>query len=325
VSLTKEQCVGSIVGLAVGDAIGYPHEFRTVSYVREVLGPEGVTDFLSDKDPRFKKPFLVSDGHPPGTFTDDTQMTLAIADGILDVGADADVDRMMNAIGGHFVTWAESQDNDRSPGETCMTGCRNLKRGVAWREAGVANSKGCGSAMRVAPFGLVYDDLDVIADRARASSLLTHGHPAALEGAAAAAIMVRLAADGMDGPAIYDEVTARLGGRSGDFDACFAKLPGFVEKDPQEALVEGALGESWIAEEAAASALYCFWRHPDDFRACVLEGANTEGDSDSIACIAGSLAGARLGYGGIPPKWRQEVERAEELVRYGERLWEARL
>ena len=74
-----------------------------------------------------------------------------------------------------------------------MEACRNLAAGVPWKTAGISTSKGCGSAMRVAPIGLYYQDLDRVADVARWSSLLTHGHPAAIEGAATAAILVAMA------------------------------------------------------------------------------------------------------------------------------------
>ena len=85
------------------------------------------------------------------------------------------------------------------------------------------------------------------------------------------------------------------------------------------------LGESWVAEEAAASALYCYWRCPEDFRAAVLCAANTDGDSDSIACIAGGIMGARLGWSAIPEKWRLGVEDADALVDLADRLLDASL
>src|SRR5262249_27534596 len=92
--------------------------------------------------------------HPPGTYSDDTQMTVAVAEAILAVAADAPLDALMDEMGRRFVAWSTSPDNDRSPGQTCMTGSQALAKGVPWRDAGVRDSKGCGSAMRVAPIGL---------------------------------------------------------------------------------------------------------------------------------------------------------------------------
>jgi ADP-ribosylglycohydrolase len=320
----EAQFVGSVVGLAVGDALGYPAELRSREQILREIGPEGITGFLSDKDPCFTRPFVVGPDHPPGTFTDDTQMTLAVAAGLLDAG-EGDLEAIMEAVARHFVLWAASPDNDRAPGQTCMTGCGNLRKGVPWREAGVARSKGCGSAMRVAPVGLVFHrDPDRLLEVARATSLPTHGHPAAVEGAAAAALMVALALDGADGEAMHRAIQSRCFGRARDFDDCLGRVPGLLAEPPWKVLGQDGLGEGWVAEEAVASALYCVWRHPDDFRAAVLEAVNTDGDSDSLAAICGSVMGASLGVEGIPPEWVEGVESRAHLEAVARRLWAAR-
>jgi ADP-ribosylglycohydrolase len=320
----RDRFTGCLVGLAVGDALGYPAEFRRREQILREIGPEGITDFIEVQDPRFTRPIIIGERKPPGTYTDDTQMTLAIADALIARGHD-DLDALMNEVARGFVAWSKADDNDRSPGATCMTGCENLERGVPWREAGVADSKGCGSAMRVAPIGLFYDDVERLLEVARASSLLTHGHDAAVEGAAACALLVRLALEGAGPEDMHREVAARCGGRSADFDACWAKVPeAAASVPPAEALTDAWLGESWVAEEAAASALYCAWREPDDFRAAVLCAVNTDGDSDSIACITGSILGAKLGVGAVPQAWVRDVENSAQLHDVAARLHDAR-
>jgi ADP-ribosyl-[dinitrogen reductase] hydrolase len=71
--------------------------------------------------------------------------------------------------------------------------------------------------------------------------------------------------------------------------------------------------QAWAAHEAIAAAVYIFVRHADDPRAAILEGANTDGDSDSIATLAGALVGARCGLEALPAEWVQLVERGAEL------------
>jgi ADP-ribosylglycohydrolase len=172
--------------------------------------------------------------------------------------------------------------------------------------------------MRVAPIGLVYrNDRERLLQVARASSVLTHGHDAGVEGAAAGALLVALALEGNTPQQMYDAIMAECAPRSQDFAACLAKLPALVESEPDVALSENGLGEAWVAEEAIASALYCVWRSPDDFERVVLTAANTDGDSDSIACIAGSISGARLGIDAIPAHWRATVENSEALSKLG--------
>ena len=322
---TRDQFEGCILGLAIGDALGYPAEFRSREQILREIGREGITDFIGRQDERFSRPFIAGVELPAGTYTDDTQMSLALAEGLLELGAGDDLDQLMTAVGRHFVAWSESPQNNRSPGQTCMMGCRNLGQGVPWREAGVAGSKGCGSAMRVAPIGLLYhDDLDRLCEVARASSLLTHGHDAAVEGAAAAALMVALALRGASAEQMYEEIERRCFDHSRDLAACLVKVPALVEVTPGEVLTKSALGEAWVAEEAVASALYCYWRHADSYREAVLTAVNTDGDSDSIAAITGSVLGARHGLEAIPRQWVRGVENSTDLVRTGQRLWAAR-
>lgn len=321
--MNESQYIGCMVGLAVGDALGYPAEFRRRKQLLAEIGPQGITDFIALKDPRFTRPQFAGPGHPPGTFTDDTQMTIAVAEGLLEAGH-SDLDELMRAIATRFVRWSRSPDNNRAPGGTCMEGCQNLAAGVPWRDAGVESSKGCGSAMRVAPIGLYYEDLDQVAEVARCSSVLTHGHPTAVEGAAAAAVLVALALRGLSPEQMFREVDQRCASRCPELAAYWRKVPDLLGEPAEAVLVEGVLGESWVAEEAVASAMYCFWRFPDDFLGAVLTAINTDGDSDTIGTITGSLVGARLGADAIPARWRENVEDSTYLHQLGARLWKAR-
>ena len=312
-----------MVGLAVGDALGSPSEFRSRRQILDSFGPDGLTDFVTVNDPRWPKaPAILARPYPAGSFTDDTQMSVAVARALVDAGRDADLDATMHAMSARFVEWSRAPDNDRFPGETCMTGCTRLQEGVPWREAGVAESKKTGSVMRVAPIGLYYgDDRDRLLEVARASSLLTHGHPAAIEGAAAAALLVAMAVQRRPPEEMYRAIMDECAPRSTDFATCLAKLPGMLDEAPERALAEGGLGEAWIAEEAVASALYCFWRSPDDFERVVLTAVNTDGDSDTIGTLAGALAGAYNEIRGVPAAWAVRVEDSEGLRSLAEDLW----
>jgi ADP-ribosylglycohydrolase len=71
-------------------------------------------------------------------------------------------------------------------------------------------------------------------------------------------------------------------------------------------------------------ALYCFLKSPDDFLATIRRGANTQGDSDSIACIAGGISGAYLGSRALPPAWIERIEKSPYLADVAHRLAAAR-
>ncbi len=313
--------VGCVLGLAVGDALGYPCEFRSREAIVEAFPPDGVRGLVAVHDDRWPaRPIIIGTQHPPGTYTDDTQMSLAVARALCQQGAGS-LDDLMATMAREFVSWSSSEENNRAPGETCMTACQRLRRGVHWALAGITDSKGCGSAMRAAPIGLLYwQEPERLLDVARASSLLTHGHAAALEGAAAAALLVAMALEKKTPQEMFDALMKRCAPRSRDFTRCMSRVPEFLRRPPEEALSESGLGEGWIAEEAVASALYCFWRSPDDFEQTVLTAANTDGDSDSIACIAGSISGAFNGAKGIPEQWRTAVEDRQLLMSMGKEL-----
>jgi ADP-ribosylglycohydrolase len=315
---------GAILGLAVGDALGFPAEFRSRAQILAAFGPAGLTGPVALHDPAWPDvPAILGKRHPAGTYSDDTQMTLAVGEALVAAG-EGSLDELMGAMAGRFVAWKDAPDNDRAPGGTCLTGCERLARGVPWREAGVADSKGCGSAMRVAPIGLRYGrDRARLLEVARASSLLTHGHDAAVEGAAAAALLVALALEKRPPDEMHAELVRECAPRSGALAARLAQVPELLDAEPARALSKAGLGEAWVAEEAVASALWCFWRSPEDYAATVLAAVNSDGDSDSIACIAGSVSGAFNGVDAIPRGWREGVENAAGLEDLAERLWRA--
>lgn len=297
---------GTIVGLAVGDALGHPTEFLSLAEIRRRYGPDGVTDF--EPPPR----------HAPGTYTDDTQMSIAVAEALIEAG-DRALDELMRATARRFVEWADSPDNDRAAGMTCMAGCNNLKRGVDWHKAGVAESKGCGSAMRAAPIGLYYHhDLKRVVEVACASSLPTHRHPTGVAAAAGAAATVALLLTGTAPEALLTALLEHTGHLDADFAAKIAQVGGVLDREPDDALA--ILGQAWVGEEAVADALYCFLRSPANYARTVLTGANSQGDSDSIACIAGAMSGAFNGIDAVPERWRQGVENATRLTDLAARL-----
>ncbi|MBN1965476.1 MAG: ADP-ribosylglycohydrolase family protein [Anaerolineae bacterium] len=300
--MSEEQAQAMLFGLAVGDALGWPVEFMQLPAIREQYGPAGIQ----------------APPHP-ALYTDDTQMTAALAEALIEVG-NSDLDRLMQAVGGQFVTWLHSPENNRAPGNACMAGTRNFEAGASWREAGVEDSKGCGAAMRVAPIGYCYQhDETRLREVAHASSLITHRHPTASAAASAAAYLVKLALDGLAPDGYLARLFAFTAGLSDELDQALRRI-GHVLGWGNEVAAMRHIGAGWIAEEAVALALYCVLRYPDDYVGAVRRAANSDGDSDSVACIAGGVLGARLGLDAIPADWRARCEHAAYLADLGTRL-----
>jgi len=297
-----EQVLGMIYGLALGDALGSPVEFWELKGIRERYGPDGIQELPS-----------------PALFTDDTQMTLAVAEALIAEGHQ-DLGTIMAAISQGFVAWLRSPENDRSPGGSCLYGARQLEAGVPWWKSGKPNSKGCGAAMRVAPIGYLYQrDLPKLRQVAAASALVTHHHPAAQLGAVAAAFLAKLALDRLPPEEMLPALELETHGQVREFDQTLARLEEALEMaDPDAALAH--IGEGWVAEEAVTLALYCFLTSPDDFLTTIRRGANTQGDSDSIACIAGGISGAYLGIRALPGAWVARLEKSEYLADVARRL-----
>ena len=296
-----------MLGLALGDALGYVTEFKSLPEIKAIYGPQGI-----QQPP------------DPALYSDDTQMTIALAEGLLDAGINAPLDELMTAVACRFVEWAETAPN-RAPGHTCLTGAHHLARGDHWREAGVPQSKGCGAAMRVAPLGYLYQHQpERLREIAKASSILTHGHPTAVASALAAAYLVKLALDGVPHSEYMQRIMTVCEGLSDELDAAILRVGHVLGWGSEESAMR-YIGEGWIAEEAVALALYCVLRYPDDYAACVRRAANSDGDNDSVACIAGGIVAARAGaLDALPATWIRRTENRAVLLDLGMRLAYAR-
>lgn len=300
--MSSEQAHAILLGLALGDALGYPVEFIKPIDIYQRYGEQGITEPPT-----------------PALYSDDTQMTLAVANTLIQAGHQV-TDTLMQVMGQEFVRWMHSPENNRAPGNTCMAGTRRFEQGIAWQESGLAGSKGCGSAMRVAPIGYFYQhDLAKLKEIALASSIITHRHPAAQAASVAAAMMIKLALDAIPPSAWFQEILAVVSGISEEFDQIWLRI-GHVEGWTNKPMALRHIGEGWVGDEAVTMAYYCVRQFPDDYTAVVRLAANIEGDSDSVACIAGGISAARLGLSAIPLDWQTRCENHALLIHTAEQL-----
>jgi ADP-ribosylglycohydrolase len=321
------KAAGSLYGLAFGDAMGKPTEFAEYATIIATYGPAGPQSLTGD----------------PALVTDDTQMALAVGEAILAAGAVTPA-ALEPELRRAFLDWAASPDNNRAPGMTCLRACGALGDGRRWQLATVADSKGCGANMRVTPVGLVpgLGD-DQRAGAAQLQAALTHGHPTGLAASELTAYAVRWLSDGLAPDDLLAALVDRCAGQRevyreewlGDL---WRRSPASSPRefislgwDETAAAIERvgsalgagrfggdpclATGAGWIAEEALATALYCYLISPDEPVAVLGRGAASSGDSDSIACLAGAFAGAALGMAAWPSDWREQIEYTERLAR----------
>jgi len=301
-----DRMLGSILGGAIGDALGHPTEFLGVDAIRGRWGAGGVTDYVL---------FWEDGGEQFAPYTDDTQMTEQVLRALLE-GRDAgfDLDATMQGMARRFIEWMEfPQGGHRAPGNACLAGCRALADGTPWRQAGGSTAGGCGSVMRAHPFGLVFAADPPRAEAwAVAHSSLTHRDPIAQAACAAMAVAVAgfVRGDAVE-PTLQAAVAAAL-----RWDATTAGMIGRALAEAHQGVPPSVTLDrlrAWAAHEAIAAAVYLAARHPDEPRAAMLEGANAPGDSDSIASMAGALLGARCGASALPASWIDRLERTGEL------------
>ena len=324
-SPTPDQIGGVLFGSAYGDALAAPTEFiRSPAQIRQSFAPSGPTDLHA------------------GRVTDDTQMMLAVARAVLDAPelTPAALEMTLRA---EFVAWLHDPENNRAPGLTCLTACRNLQRGGAWQAATVTAEQGLRGEHARSAGGLIADDL-TRAGAAQLQAALTHGHPTALAAADLTAQAIWLLSSGTAPQQLTPALTAYAQaqrevyhqGWLGDlwqhygaaspqhyisqgWDECLGVLArldaALTSGIPDDADPCDFTGEGWIAEEALATGLLCFLLTPSDPVEVLRRAAVTRGDSDSLACLAGAFAGAHLGLSAFPAGWRTHIEYAEELQR----------
>ncbi|MBM4395687.1 MAG: ADP-ribosylglycohydrolase family protein [Deltaproteobacteria bacterium] len=332
---------GCLIGGAVGDALGWPVEFLSLDAIRIRHGTGGIRD-------------LVPAAGGLAEVSDDTQMTLFTAEGLLDAG---DVRGGGGSVGDRgdrgavasvhraYLRWLRTQGGRsehpafsephtgglfavsrvhavRAPGNTCLSALRGPHAGTV--EAPVNDSKGCGGVMRAAPAGLFARDVASAFGLGCDVAALTHGHPSGYLSAGVLAAAVRAIVEGASLPAALDAATAELRRRP-RHEECLAALErgralaascGLAPPAP-EALHR--LGGGWVGEEALAIAACCALAAPD-FESALIAAVNHSGDSDSTGSIAGNLLGAALGVEAIPRRWLDRVELRAETEGLADRL-----
>jgi poly(ADP-ribose) glycohydrolase ARH3 len=290
---------GSLVGTAVGDAVGAGFEGR------RVLESDVIGDLVARRE-------LLA-------YTDDTHMMIGVAESLVQKEG-FDGEHMARV----FIKNYECEPwRGYGPGPPSVF--RMIKGGEAWDRASEklyhGGSYGNGSAMRVAPVGIFYhDDLAMLKEVACRSSKITHSHELGKEGAVLQAYAVALAVS-LDPAAAFDqrEFLARLG-ECVQHEVYRQKLArvemllGWVDRSGAVA----ELGNSVEAFNSVPTAIYSFLSHHRSFEEAILFAVSLGGDTDTIAAMTGAIAGAYLGIDSIPAKWRSKLENRayiEELAK----------
>ena len=304
----KNKVLGGLLGLCVGDALGLPVQFepRGARKADPVSGMRGWGAFHQ----------------PPGTWSDDSSLTFCLAESLCQ-GFD------LWDMASRFVRWLD--EGYWTPfgtafdiGGATLAALSRLKAGASPTEAGRNDefSNGNGSLMRILPlvYALESKPRDEQFENAQQVSRLTHGHP---RSQMACAIYVQFGIQLLKGLAPA-EAYAQMKPIVLDYyrrPPYVHELPHFrriLEADIAQ-LPEEAIASSGYVVDTLEAALWCLLRQPS-YADVVLTAVNLGEDTDTVAAVAGGLAGICFGYEAIPREWLNVIARLDDIVGLGNRL-----
>ncbi len=354
VNTVQDRIRGSLVGGAIGDALGYRVEFLSYEDIIRKYGKGGITEY---DIARVSGKALISD---------DTQMTLFTAAGILESEADSrnagGTRELQYCIAESYLCWLTTQwctydeycrDADgtkytaqrlmeipelfsrRAPGNTCLSALRTQKNGGINEHPlrdRINDSKGCGGIMRTAPVALCrkgnpITDIDI---EGAIASAITHGHSLGFMTSAVMAHIINRIVYPEGGLSnlrdIIEEAEQTVCGLFRD-DAHIDELREIIDRsvslvynsDSDEQNIR-KIGEGWVAEETLGIAIYCSLRYEHDFSGGIIASVNHDGDSDSTGAVTGNILGALHGYSAIEEKWKERLELHDTIVAIADRM-----
>jgi ADP-ribosyl-[dinitrogen reductase] hydrolase len=290
---TLDRLQGAAVGAAVGDALGMPLELKPLvpleKYVRSMQAGR----------------------LPAGSFTDDTEMALALAESLLEKRPlDGSV------LVKHFLNWYKAGPEDID--NHTRTVLDTIKRVQSWEKASAEvlrfrpDSSGNGSIMRCWPVALAcWNDREQLVADSTLQSRVTHPHLDCIAGSIFVNVWIAELVQGKPVPEAY---LAAL-----DSAKLSEPLTATLKKAPMRRREE--LENSGWVRRTLETAVWAILT-TNTFADAVVQAANLGNDANTSACVTGAIAGAAYGIGAIPPSWRQQL-RGEWPLRSGKTWKEA--
>jgi len=298
----KSKFLGALIGTGIGDALGAPFEGWSKVKLEKI---EEVAE---------KREVL--------TYTDDTHMMIGVAESLI----------RTRGFDGENMTQTFVKNYELEPFRGYGPGppriFRLIRAGKAWDKAAQelyhGGSYGNGSAMRVAPIGvLYYDNPEILREVAHKSSQITHTHTLGKEGAAVQAYAIGLATNLEPSLAVdQHDFLAKLINYTQDrvYKEKLNRIKGLLV-EPDKARVTIELGNGIEAFNSVPTAIYSFLAQPDSFTQAVLYAISLGGDTDTIGAMTGAISGAYLGIESIPNSWKGKLENGFYIEELAERLW----
>ena len=342
----KDRVRGSLIGGAIGDALGFPVEFiYSYEEIQRRYGENGITRLQTEQ-------WWTESSIGKAVISDDTQMTLFTALGLLNAKEKgmAPVPAICHA----YVEWFYTQNryrskrfNDcwigdlpemnvrRAPGRTCISALEKIIQGGE----PMNDSKGCGGIMRIAPiplYGLSQNRIQNVAvldELAADAAKLTHEHPLGyIPAYVMSHIIYRLGTDEsptretfhkyvLEAMQMADKKYASQNQSMKILHALMDEALTLAGEETPDHEAIRQIGEGWVAEETLAIAVYCAAKHFDNFEKAIIASVNHGGDSDSTGAVTGNILGAVVGYDAIPDHFKNDLELHDVILHVADDLW----
>ena len=295
--------VDSILGHAIGDAMGVPTEFC----IREKLLQHPVTKMISSDKV----------GQPAGTWSDDTSMEIATIDSYIQNCKWNYEDIMQKWI--NWIDNAEYTGNGEvfDVGRTCLSAIRRFSEGITPIKCGLdnINSNGNGSLMRILPIALYsyYKKLNIdeVIKLVNDISSLTHGHEISKLGCYIYVRYVMFLLDDLSKEEAYNMI------QNEDYSSYSNESILAYERILKHNIKDYSMDEiksSGYIVDTLECALWILL-NADSYRDTIIASTNIGQDTDTIGAIAGSMAGIIYGYNAIPENWLKELQKKDYLIK----------
>jgi ADP-ribosylglycohydrolase len=312
----RETIKSGIFGLCVGDALGVPVEFMS----REKIQYNPVTDMIG----------YGTFNLPPGSWSDDTSLTLALLDSLSN-GLD------YTDIMKKFLAWIDEAaytpyGDVFDVGKTCMFSIyRFKKKGIEPTMCGGAkeSDNGNGSLMRILPivfyltsaYGTEFADSEDAFDIIHDISALTHAHA---RSKIACGIYISIAGEVFRATDLKRGICYGVNRATAYYErkeAYSDELTNYsrIINGDLMGLSQEEIKSSGYVVDTLEAALWCLM-NTDSYESCVLKAVNLGRDTDTVAAVAGGLAGIYYGLDAIPSKWLEQIARLDYIIELCEAL-----
>lgn len=297
-----------IIGFAIGDSLGVPVEFKT----REQLKNNPVLDMIEDEKYEI----------PKGTWSDDTSMSLATIDSIIQTKK-IDTNDMANK----FINWFRNGEYTAT-GKTFDIGI-TTRKSLAMFELGLEQAENCGqdnemdngngSLMRILPIAyyiwfINYKNKEKMEDRAiydivKSVSSITHKHEISIIGCYIFVQYVLEIMEGKDKEIAYKNIKSlNYSIFNGEFIKKYDKI---LKEDIKQENIDNIESTGYIVD--TLEAVLWLFLNGEDYNTTILKAVNLGNDTDTIAAIVGGLLGIYYGTEAINDEWKKNLKRIDYI------------